>query len=436
MRVLYITGSYRPDSMVSHTHGDLVAALRGRGVDAEIATFAAPDHAEAISVVTDRHGTRVWRVRPRMPHLNRAYRMWGERVWAFPPFSGLVAGLRSFLTAERVAEYDLLHVGMAFPYATAVRHALRSRALPPTIVTITGGDILTNDETGYGYGKHPIARRSITRTLRWAAMVQANSPLTAAAVARHGCPPERIVVQPPLSSHEALPADAIDPYRRAACREIEQTAAIPPGRLLLGLGRMVPIKGYDDVIRALPAVLAVCPNVTALFAGPARDARAQEYVTSLRRLAAELGVAGHVRIEPQIAFPDVARYFAATDIALIPSLLDGINMTGVEAASVGTPSVVSTAAGLAHYVETFHAGELVPPRSPSALATAILRLLTSDEAWSAASRGAHAMAQSFSLDNTAGGVLRLYRRLAPDKAPQSRVLYSDADRRSIGGDDG
>lgn len=436
MRVLYVTGSYRPDSMVSHTHGDLVAALRARGVDSEILTFVAPDHPEAVSLTADQHGTAVWQVRPRVPHFDRWGRQWSERVWAFPSFTGLVAGLRAFLTTERLTEYDLLHVGMAFPYATAVRHSLRGRMAPPTIVTITGGDILTDDETGYGYGTHPVVRRAIGRTLRWAAIVQANSPHTAAVVEGYGCAPAWIVVQPPQSPHAVLPGDAIARYRRDARRELEQTGAIPPGRLLLGLGRMVPIKAYDDVIRALPTVLATCPNTTALFAGPARDAGARAYVASLHRLAAELGVTGHVRIQPQIAFPDVARYFAAADIALIPSLLDGLNKTGIEAASVGTPSVVSTAAGLAHYIETFHAGEIISPRSPSALSSALIRLLTSDEAWSAASRGAHVMAQSFSLDNTAEGVLRLYRRLAPDKAPHARVLYSEADRRSIGGNDG
>ena len=64
MRVLYFTGAYRPDSMVSHTHGELVAALRARGVAMEIATIGARDQSDAIARETDTYGTVVWRIRP------------------------------------------------------------------------------------------------------------------------------------------------------------------------------------------------------------------------------------------------------------------------------------------------------------------------------------------------------------------------------------
>jgi glycosyltransferase involved in cell wall biosynthesis len=96
---------------------------------------------------------------------------------------------------------------------------------------------------------------------------------------------------------------------------------------------------------------------------------------------------------------------------LIPSLIDGLNMTGVEAAAVGTPSIVSDAAGLAEYVHQYGAGLVVPPRAPLALADAILALLGDDAAWQKASAAALRMADLFSLSHTADGFLRLYERL-------------------------
>ncbi len=411
MRVLYFTGAYRQDSMVSHTHGELVAALRARGAEIELATIGAATQAEAVEQHTDRYGTTVWSLRPRPARLERLARAYDARMWAFAPFGGLVRSLRAFLTPERLAQYDILHVGMAYPYATAFRRALRNRRRPPTLVTITGGDILTDNETGYGYGRLPITRIAIRRTLRWAALVQANSPRSATVVERYGCPPGRIAVQPPQSPHEPLAAGAVAAYRARCRAELEQEGAIPPGRLLVGIGRMVAIKAYDDVLRALPAIRAAHPDTTIFLAGPARDASAQAYVASLQALATSLGQDDALRITGQIPFEDVPRYFATADLALIPSLLDGLNKTGIEAAAVGTPSVVSTHAGLATYVEQFDAGAVVPPRDPTALAAAIVRLLDDRVEWECASRNASRMAEAFSLDHTADGVLGLYHRI-------------------------
>ncbi len=261
---------------------------------------------------------------------------------------------------------------MAFPYATAFRHAMHGRERPPAFVTLTGGDILTDDETGYGYGRSPVTRAAIRRTLGDAALVQANSPLSADAAAAYGCAWERIAVQPPHSPHEPLALRDVRAYRARCRQELIASAAIPPGRLLVGIGRMVPIKGYDDVIRALPLIRAAHPNTSIMLAGPARD--------------------------------------AAADLALIPSLLNGLNMTGVEAASVGTPSVVSERAGVAHYSAHVWRGR-GRPAALAALAAAIVRLLGDARAWEDASRHALQMAAPFSLAQTADGVARLYDRL-------------------------
>ena len=411
MRVLYFTGAYRPDSMVSHTHGELVAALHARGAAVEIATVGTATQADEIEPSTDQYGTTVWSFRLPQSRRQRLINAYSARLWAFAPFSGLVGALKRFLTADRLANYDILHIGMAYPYATAFRHALHNRHDPPVLVTITGGDVLTNDEMGYGYGRRRVPRVAIRRTLRWASLVQANSLRTAAVVEAYGCPKGRIVIQPPQTAHEPLAADAIPAYRARCREELEREGAIPRGPLLVGIGRMVAIKGYDDAIRALPLIRAVHPETTLLLGGPARGAAAQAYVASLRALASSLGQQDNLRIMDQLPFETVPRYFAAADLALIPSLLDGLNMTGVEAGAVGTPSVVTAAAGLAAYVNQSGAGAVIPPRDPATLAAAIIHLLNDRATWERASQGAHRMAASFSLDHTADGVLVLYQRL-------------------------
>jgi glycosyltransferase involved in cell wall biosynthesis len=432
MRVLYFTGAYRPDSMISHTHGELVAALRGRGVDIEMLSTAPREH-EPVATITDPFGNRVWYVRAHAGTFDRIYRAWSARRWQHAPFLSHVHALRGFFTPERRAAYDLLHVGMAYPYATILRRALDNAQAPPTIVTTTGGDIMTDEETGYGYNRAPAIHRETARTLAWAALVQANSPRSAEAVRGYGCPTERIVVQPPQSPQEPVPSAHLAERRAAARSRLLAAGAIPAGRLLFGLGRMEPIKGYDDVIRAMPAVLARCPDVTAIFAGPTRTPAAQTFAAKLTALAAAQGVSDHVQIRGQIPYDDVPDYIAAADLVLIPSLLDGLNKTGLEAAAFGTPVIVSERAGLAHYVRQYHAGTVIPPRAPDALAAAMTALLTDSGAWQTASAGASTLAEAFSLSSTADAIVSLYERVLNAGERTAPVLYSPPAAQRAGG---
>lgn len=409
MRVLYVTGTYRPDAMASHTHGDLVAALRQRGACVDILTIGPASQGPAVDEVLDRHGTRVFSLHPGRGRLDRIRRRWGTRRWGFAPFVSYTLAFRRFLSAERLARYDLLQIGMAYPYATIIRRALRDANPVPVIVNVTGGDILTDDETGYGYARNRASSRAIRDTFQWATSVQTLSPLLAEhAVTRYGCLPDRVIVQAQQSGHEPLPPAQITAFRAASRARLVADGTIPDGRLIVGLGRMLGIKGFDDVIRALPAILSAQPDVFTLFAGPARDPASRAYVASLLELARELGVADRVLVRPQIAHADVAPLFAAAAIVVIPSLLDGLNMTGVEAGAVGTPCVVSEAAGLSTYIRRYDAGAVVPPRTPTAIAVAVKDLLGYPTRWEAASVGARAMAGYFALDRTVDAFLAVY----------------------------
>ncbi len=409
MRILYFTAAYRPDSMASHTHGDLVAALRARGVEMDILTIGPADQRDDVAERQDRNGTPVFALSPYGGRMDRALRLWSARYWGFPPFLSYVRAFRRFFTANRLAQYDILQFGMAYPYATIARLALRGTHPPPVIVNVTGGDILTDDETGYGYARRRVSHRAIERTFHWATLVQTLSPLlTTCAVREYGCAPDHIVLQAQQSGHEPMPLEQIPAFRAESRARLIAEGVIPPGKIIVGLGRMLGIKGFDDVIRALPDILAIHPDVTAIFAGPARDSVSRGYAASLLDLARERGVADHAIVRSEVAHADVAALFAAADIVIIPSLLDGLNMTGVEAGAVGTPCIVSSAAGLATYIEQYNAGAVVSPHAPAAIARAVTQLLGPSDDWERASAGARVMAGFFALDPTAEAFLRVY----------------------------
>jgi glycosyltransferase involved in cell wall biosynthesis len=77
--------------------------------------------------------------------------------------------------------------------------------------------------------------------------------------------------------------------------------------------------------------------------------------------------------------PDVSAVFAASDIAILPSIApEGYGLASVEAQAVGIPIIASDVGGAAEAIRENVTGILVPPNDSSALARALLLLVDSD----------------------------------------------------------
>jgi glycosyltransferase involved in cell wall biosynthesis len=136
----------------------------------------------------------------------------------------------------------------------------------------------------------------------------------------------------------------------------------------LSLGRLVPVKGVDDAIRAA----SMLADTTLLVAGdgPERDA--------LARLAARRGA--DVRLLGLVTGDARDALFAAADAFVLASRVLGSGRTEgtptalVEAMSAGLPVVATNVGGVGALVTHARNGLLVPPGDPTALAAALGRL--------------------------------------------------------------
>src|SRR4029453_1371535 len=107
--------------------------------------------------------------------------------------------------------------------------------------------------------------------------------------------------------------------RAAAPARAEARARLgfdPSDLVVVGLGRLVPIKGFDLLVRALPSVIAQIPSARVLLVGDGAE-RAH-----LDALAGSLGVSGRLRMTGKTA--DVTAYLAAADVAAVPSRNEGM----------------------------------------------------------------------------------------------------------------
>ena len=143
---------------------------------------------------------------------------------------------------------------------------------------------------------------------------------------------------------------------------------IPQDVPLIGaIGRMVWQKGLQYFVEAIPEIVRVVPE--AIFwvvgDGPLRE--------RLEALSEEL------RVRDNVIFTgfrsDIREILSAVDLIVVPSLSEGFPMITLEAMAMAKPIVATNIGGITEQIRDGVEGILVPPKNPSALAKAAIRVL-------------------------------------------------------------
>lgn len=170
------------------------------------------------------------------------------------------------------------------------------------------------------------------------------------------------------------------------------------------VGYLLPEKGQELLVRALPAVRTKFPDARLLLAGdgPRRS--------QLESLAHELGLPGAVIFAGFVE--DVPQVYASLDAFLFPSLAEPLGTSLLAAMAWGLPLVAVASGGVPEYVEDHATGLLVAHPDQSLFSVQMLRLL-SDHALSDR-LGASAKASienRLTADHMVENTLNLYQRL-------------------------
>ncbi|WP_420918939.1 glycosyltransferase [Streptomyces lonarensis] len=199
----------------------------------------------------------------------------------------------------------------------------------------------------------------------------------------------------------------VDPRHFAPAGGLPRSPDAP--RRLLGVGRLVPRKGFERAVRALPLLpgveLAVAggPDASAL----ATDPEAQR----LRRIAEEVGVSERVTLLGAVPHHRLPRLMADADLVLSLPDYEPFGIVPLEAMACATPVVATAVGGQLDTVEDGVTGLLVPPEDPGGrlLAEAVRSLL--DDPGRLARLGAAGRARvldRYGWDRVADGVARVY----------------------------
>lgn len=146
----------------------------------------------------------------------------------------------------------------------------------------------------------------------------------------------------------------------------------------LQLGRMVPRKGVDNVIRAFSLLTTEYPNLRLLIVGGSKtkeEILKDEHVSKLHQLADELGVADKVIFEGRKQRSELKYYYSAASLFISTPWYEPFGITPLESMACGTPVIGSDVGGLKHSIIDGKTGFLVPPKSPKTLANRMRQIL-------------------------------------------------------------
>ncbi|MGZ6315894.1 MAG: glycosyltransferase family 4 protein [Anaerolineales bacterium] len=154
--------------------------------------------------------------------------------------------------------------------------------------------------------------------------------------------------------------------------------------VLLSFGLLSPNKGIENVIAALPAILAKHPNVMYFILGATHPhvlrKEGETYRLSLQWLAREKGVEGNVIFYNRfVALEELIQFISAADIYITPYLDAAQSTSGTLAYTLGAgKAVISTPYPYAEELLAEDRGALIPFRDPQALAEQVIDLLDNE----------------------------------------------------------
>lgn len=142
-------------------------------------------------------------------------------------------------------------------------------------------------------------------------------------------------------------------------------------RRIVSVGRLVPRKGFDDLITALPAV----PDAELVIAGGPPDLTTAPEARRLLERASACGVQDRVHLIGQVARTDMPALLRSADVVACVPWYEPFGIVPLEAMACGVPVVASAVGGLTDTVVDGVTGVLTPPRDPRQLARALRKLL-------------------------------------------------------------
>ncbi|UQX09489.1 GDP-mannose-dependent alpha-(1-6)-phosphatidylinositol monomannoside mannosyltransferase [Candidatus Mycobacterium methanotrophicum] len=262
-----------------------------------------------------------------------------------------------------IAEHDIDTVwfGAAAPLALLARCARRAGA--SRVLASTHGHEV-------GWSMLPVARSVLRRIGEGSDVVTFVSRYTRGRFASAFGPRAALEHLPPGVDTDRFRPDP------ASRTELRARYRLGERRTVVCLSRLVPRKGQDMLIRALPAVRQRVDGAALVIVGGG------PYLQTLRGLAGRLSVSEHVTFTGGVPAGDLPAYHAMADVFAMPCRtrgagldVEGLGIVFLEASAAGVPVIAGYSGGAPETVRHNKTGLVVDGRSVNQIADAVSELL-------------------------------------------------------------
>jgi glycosyltransferase involved in cell wall biosynthesis len=179
---------------------------------------------------------------------------------------------------------------------------------------------------------------------------------------------------------------------------------------VLTIGRLIPRKGFDFLIQALPKVMEQVQHdfeVEIVGDGPERS--------HLENLAHKFGVKRKIRFVGSVPYAELPKKYQGADLFTLCSLAEGMPLVVLEAMGSGLPIVASRVQGVEDLVEVGTNGCLFAPGDVDGLAKSLIEMINNGEQRVHMGKASVARVQKYDWRNIAASYLDIYRQILSQK---------------------
>ncbi|AQS60601.1 glycosyl transferase family 1 [Desulforamulus ferrireducens] len=349
LRVIVFSWEYPPVSvggLASHVY-DLTRAMAQQGDEIHLITRGDAGTPEYENV----HGVHVYRVNP--------FRVSSTDFVTWVMQLNLAMLERAITLMQDLPEVDLVHAHDWL--VTYVAKVLKHSYKLPLIATIHA------TEWGRHNGLHNDMQRHISDIEWW--LTYESWRVICCSYYMQG--QLKHIFQLPEDKMRVIP-NGVDPEKLRPdpqSKVSREQYAAPQEKIVYYMGRLVPEKGVQVLIEAIPKVLHYHPATKFIIAGTG------PFENELKQRAAQLGIANRIYFVGYVNDQTRNSLYHFADVAVFPSLYEPFGIVALEAMAAKTPVVVSDNGGLGEIVEHGVNGMKAYTGNANSLADNILHFL-------------------------------------------------------------
>lgn len=194
----------------------------------------------------------------------------------------------------------------------------------------------------------------------------------------YDCPEQKIVTIPP-----GVDTKLFRPIPMAEAKR--HIGADNTHHIVLAVGRIDPVKGFDVLLVALKNLIKQHPDyrdqICLWIVGGNIEQDKSQWPRELKKLESlrrDLGLTATVKFVPPQPQEELPHYYNAADVLVMPSHYESFGMVALEATACGTPVIATDVTGISPILKELPQGHIVSANNPLALAGEIHHVLNAD----------------------------------------------------------